>query len=366
MKQFVKRCIRCGLALAISLPIFFLPLPGAAQSREKVILDSDMVDLFDDGVAMMMLAESPNIDLKGVSIVFGNTWTETGTASAIRQLEGIGRTDIPVYMGVNEPVNKERFKKMKEEKRLYGQNFDSHLGAAGYEKPKSWQAAYRANYQAEPKMKPQKEKASDFIVRTINENPGEVTIVAIGSAANLAQALEKDPSIAPKVKRVVYMAGAFIVEGNVMPHAEFNVWIDPETAKKVYRAPWTEQVFLPLDVCNKEKMSYADYMELTGKIKNAWAKSMWDNYWAAPLYKADHNFSNYIWDVLAAAVVIDPSVVTEEATLPIDVNDQYGLGYGETLAFKGFGPEGTQKVRIVYTVNHQKLWPMVEKVFDKL
>lgn len=83
------------------------PLSAEAAAREKVILDADMVDLFDDGIAMMMLAESPKMDLKGVTIVIGNTWVETGTASAIRQLEGIGRTDIPVYMGVNETVRKD-------------------------------------------------------------------------------------------------------------------------------------------------------------------------------------------------------------------------------------------------------------------
>lgn len=91
------------------------PLSAEAAAREKVILDADMVDLFDDGIAMMMLAESPKMDLKGVTIVIGNTWVETGTASAIRQLEGIGRTDIPVYMGVNETVRKDRFANMKEE-----------------------------------------------------------------------------------------------------------------------------------------------------------------------------------------------------------------------------------------------------------
>ena len=70
-------------------------------------------------------------------------------------------------------------------------------------------------------MRPQKQ-AADFIIDTVKKHPGEVTIVAIGSAANLAVSLDKAPEIAPLAKRVVYMAGAFFCEGNVMPTLEFN------------------------------------------------------------------------------------------------------------------------------------------------
>ncbi len=68
-------------------------LGSAGAAKEKVILDTDMVMLYDDGVAMMMLANHPNIELLGVTIVPGNTWVSEGTAYALRQLEVIGRTD---------------------------------------------------------------------------------------------------------------------------------------------------------------------------------------------------------------------------------------------------------------------------------
>ena len=278
MKKITSLCGCLLLSMCMGVGAMTAPLSAEAAAREKVILDADMVDLFDDGIAMMMLAESPKMDLKGVTIVIGNTWVETGTASAIRQLEGIGRTDIPVYMGVNETVRKDRFANMKEEKRIYGRGHDSHLGAAGYPQPKSWQAEYRKNYNDEPVMNPQKEHAADFIIDTIKKHPGEVTIVAIGSGANLAAALDKAPEIAPLAKRVVYMAGAFFCEGNVMPTSEFNVWIDPETAKKAYRAPWKEQIFLPLDVCSKELMSHDDFKDLESRIKSDRFKAMWESH----------------------------------------------------------------------------------------
>ena len=75
-----------------------------AQKKEKVILDTDMVEVFDDGITMMMLANAPNIDLIGVTIVVGNTWVPEGTAYAIRQLEDIGKSHIPVVPGIRYPI----------------------------------------------------------------------------------------------------------------------------------------------------------------------------------------------------------------------------------------------------------------------
>ena len=93
-----------------------------AQAPEKipVILDADMVDLFDDGVALLILAKSPKVDLKGVTVVIGNSWVEDGVASTIRHLEGIGRTDIPVFAGNNTPTRPGRIENIKAEKKLWG------------------------------------------------------------------------------------------------------------------------------------------------------------------------------------------------------------------------------------------------------
>ncbi len=209
-------------------------------------------------------------------------------ASTIRHLEGIGRTDIPVFAGNNKPARPGRIENIKAEKKLWGRGHDSHLGAAGYPQPASWQETYRERYNSEPTVEPKAEDPSDFIIRTIKENPHKVTIVGIGTGGNIAKALEKDPSIAPLAKEIVYMAGAFL------------------------------------------------------------------------------QFENYIWDVLAASYVLDPSIVTEEVFMPVDVNDTYSLSYGETLAFAGPGPEGSQKAHIVQKINRKKVWKIVTDTFDKL
>lgn len=339
---------------------------GAAE-KQPVILDCDMVDWFDDGAAMLMLAKSSKVDLVGVTVVIGNTWVETGVASAVRQLEGIEAKNIPVFAGVNKLTNEKRFKNIDQETKLFGRGKDSHQGAAGYPEPASWQAAYKANYGEEPKYAPGKESAVDFIIRTVKARPHEVTIVAIGTGCNLATAVQKAPEIAPLVKRVVYMAGAFFQQGNVMPAAEFNVWLDPEAERTAFRAPFGEQIIVPLDACEKSHITWQKYFDMKKKVKSPLFQKMIKNHWMSAEFEQHKNpGDNYVWDVLAAALVIDPAIITEEVTMPVDVNAVFSPSYGQTLAYKGVGPEGTQKARIILTVDDKKLWNMIYGLCDKL
>jgi inosine-uridine nucleoside N-ribohydrolase len=359
MKQWKKVISACLLAAGI-LMTGQAAYAQAGKEAPPVILDTDMVDWLDDGAAMLMLAKSPRTDLIGVTVVLGNTWVETGTASAIRQLEAIGSKDIPVYMGVNEPIRKDRFKTIADEPKKFGRGKDSHNGAAGYPEPASWQAEYRTRYGAEPQLAPEKESAPDFIIKTVKARPNEVTIVAIGSGANLAAAVKKDPSIAPLVKRVIYMGGNFFQQGNVMPYAEFNVWIDPEAEKTAFRAPFGEQVIVPLDACEKIHITRDRYFSIKEMMKNPVMKDLLKKHWMTPFFEENKPLAdNYVWDVLSAAIAIDPSVITEEVTYPVDVIDQYGPAYGTTMAYKGVGPEGTQKARIILSVDENKIWNML-------
>ena len=91
---------------AVLLPI---ALASAAGAKEKVILDSDMVMLYDDGVAMMMLANHLDVEVLGVTVVPGNTWISEGAAYALRQLEMLDCPDIPVALGIRYPLRPGRY-----------------------------------------------------------------------------------------------------------------------------------------------------------------------------------------------------------------------------------------------------------------
>lgn len=96
--------------------------PPSAVAQERVILDADMGVLNDDAVALFMLLNTPTVEVLGVTIVPGNSWMENGTAAALRQLELIGRLDVPVFMGVREPLMGSRQPWLEAEERLWGRS----------------------------------------------------------------------------------------------------------------------------------------------------------------------------------------------------------------------------------------------------
>ena len=352
--------------ICLLMATLFLPLSrGQAQDRELVLLDTDMVELFDDGVAMMMLAEAPNIKLIGVTTSTGNSWAKDGAVSAIRQLEGIDMKDVPVAIGDTPDKIRKRLKNLKKERDKFGGGFDLYIGAAAYQEPEvDWIDIYKSKYGHTPLMKPVAENAVDFMIRLIKENPEEVTIVEIGPQTNLAAAIKKAPEIIPLIKRVVYMGGAFFQNGNVTPAAEFNIWFDPEAAKKVIRAPFREVVIVPLDACEKIHLTRAEFNKLCQKIKSPIFSDMVEN-----MTKRRDIFAGsdrtFIWDILAAAVTIDHSIVNESIIMPVDINDVYSPSYGETLAYRR-APQGARSARLILKVDQEKIENMLEDLFSKM
>ena len=158
----------------LALAVLLLSFPACAEScpkeKELVILDTDMVELYDDGIAMLMLTASPEIELLGVTVVAGNTWVEEGAAYALRQLEGAGHAaSVPVAMGKNAPLREGRLGNMKKERELFGFGRDDWQGAGGYARPESWRAVYRGTYKAEPKFAPIEQHAVDFIIEQVKK-----------------------------------------------------------------------------------------------------------------------------------------------------------------------------------------------------
>ncbi|MDD3738663.1 MAG: nucleoside hydrolase [Lentimicrobiaceae bacterium] len=347
------------LLIPLLCTMLLLNISAQAQKKEKVILDTDMVEVFDDGITMMMLAKAPNIDLLGATIVVGNTWVNEGIAYAIRQLEAIGRTDIPVVPGIRQPIYPSRFETIKNERILFGIG-DAYVGAAGYPEPKSWQSVYLQKYGTEPKVKPLEMKAVNFIIEQVKKNPNEITIIAIGTCVNLATAVRIAPEIVPLIKRVIYMGGSFFKPGNTTPTAEFNWWLDPEAAKMCLRTPFKEQIIVGLDVCEKMPFRKDKYEEIISITKNPELVNMFNRNFLKTLYIENPDYVHYIWDVIAGAIMIDPTLITEEVTRYVDVNSQFGFSYGQSVAFEHNQPIGTQQARIILTVDSDRLWKMVE------
>lgn len=281
----------------------------------KMILDVDTG--IDDSMALLYALKSENIRLEGLTTVFGNVSAEQATKNTLSvvELSGVGY-DVPVSMGATGPLFGE-----------WGGTVDFIHGSNGV-----------GNYVLpEPKLKATGEFAPDFIVRKLNEMPGEITLVFVGRMTNLAIALAKDPSIASKAKRLVLMGGALRVPGNATPVSEANIWGDPEAAHRVFESgiPIT---MVDLDVTMRAELRDEDvkrFKELAaGPAKEPlvrFVEAILKYYFHA--YETHNGFKGKIpmHDPLAVAVAEDPSLVsTEEHYVMIETKGS--LSYGATLA----------------------------------
>jgi purine nucleosidase len=199
----------------------------------KVIFDTDPG--VDDAMALLFLHRHPEIDLIGITTVFGNASVETTTRNALflkREwgiaapvAKGEGKTWDPMRNPVDWPVL------------IHG-----HDGLGNIDVPETIDLPVDGR------------PAHRFIIDTVRANPGEVTLVAVGRMSNLAYALKEDPDIAGLVKQVIIMGGAFDVPGNITPAAEANIHGDPEAADVVMTAPW-KVVVVGLDVTMQTVMT---------------------------------------------------------------------------------------------------------------
>lgn len=336
--------------------------PAGAQQR--VIVDADMGILNDDAVALFMLLNSPAVDVLGVTIVPGNTWAENGTAYALRQLELVGRSDVPVFIGVREPLMGSRQAWLDAEERLWGRS--EYLGAYARPRPESHTALDREPPIGYATTKPADEHAVDFIVRAVKAHPGEVTIFALGPPTNLALAIRKHPEIIPLVKAVYYMGGAIDVPGNTTPAAEFNWWFDPEATRITLRAPFREQVLVPIDIAERVYYTKAEYDRIVAGQETPITRLYRQLH--GPRFEKDPAGRSYVWDALTTAIFLQPSIATKLEDRFVDIDVTYGPNYGRSIGYhetrrRSFAnptdfPAGTQKVKVLYDIDRKAFWDL--------
>ena len=180
----------------------------------KLIIDTDPG--IDDAMAIVFAGLHADIELVGLTSVFGNVSIEKTTRNALRLAEILG-LDIPVAEGAAVPM-------------IMEPNEDSSYvhGQEGF-----------GDIPAEtPIGTPDPRSAAQFIVDTIHAHPGEIVLCPVGPLTNIADALKLDPTITKAVKSVVIMGGSLHAGGNVTPHAEANIWNDPDAADVVFAADW--------------------------------------------------------------------------------------------------------------------------------
>ncbi|MCA0458524.1 MAG: nucleoside hydrolase [Chloroflexi bacterium] len=201
------------------------------MTPQKIIIDTDPG--IDDAMAIFFALNSPELELIGLTTIFGNGFTDLTTTNALRLLEIAERPDIPVAVGAAQPVA-DRFDEP-------GSVVHGDDGQGNVHLPP-------------PTAKPVDQNAAAFIIEQVMRAPREVTLVPIGPLTNIALALHLEPRIATAVREVVIMGGNALVPGNITPAAEANIFHDPEAADTVFGTSWPVTM-VGLDVTQKTVMS---------------------------------------------------------------------------------------------------------------
>ena len=199
----------------------------------KIILDTDPG--VDDAMAFFFADAHPQLQIAGITTVFGNVAVEQASANALRLVE-IAGADCPVAPGEG--------RALAGPPRPYPHWVHGHDGFGDI----NWPA---------PARDLDRRPAVEFIIETIKASPGEITLVPVGPLTNIATALQRAPEIAGLVREVSIMGGAIHSPGNVTPLAEANVANDPEAADAVLAAGWKASL-IGLDVTMKAVISAAD------------------------------------------------------------------------------------------------------------
>jgi purine nucleosidase len=345
--------------------LFVAAGPCAAQAKRKVILDQDARGpATTDQQSMMMFLQSPQVETLGITVVSGDMWRDEEVAHTLRMLEIIGRTDVPVLPGAVYPLIN-NMKMIERWETLYGKV--NYQGAWNGHKPgmnmgEGLRGKYHEPYEVpplaegNPTTKASSEDAAHFIVRMVHKFPHEVTIYAAGPLTNLAQAISIDPQVPELAQELVVMGGSVtpVVPLNwaTENRREFNFWWDPEATHITLCAPWHKITVTTVDISVKTRMTKALIAEI--------AKSSS----AASQYLAKYADEEFMWDELAAATWLDPSVITQEETLYMDIDIGHGASYGNVLVWSpGFQPGlGEQLVHLPTELNREKF----EKMFVEL
>jgi inosine-uridine nucleoside N-ribohydrolase len=189
-----------------------------------------------------------------------------------------------------------------------------------------------------------------FLSRVVHEFPGQVTIIAAGPLTDIALTARLDPQFSSLAKELVFMGGSF----NPMPadnpfageyvnatRREFNMRFDPEAASIVLHEPWKKITEVPIDPTTKTFFK-PEYIRDVAKGRAPFAA-----------YLGQFGQSFPMWDELAVAVWLDPSIVTRAKTLLVDVDTSFTAGCGNTLSWgPGEGPGlGERPVNVVFEVD---------------
>jgi purine nucleosidase len=310
------------------------------MNKSLVYIDTD-VSLgtpgaeIDDGAALFMLLQCPEIEIAGIGTVFGNVPVNDAFNNLIRMLHLLGRQTLPATLGAGSPLSG---------------NLDWF---------REWQAGYAKTIPFE--NTPPQQSSTEFLIDLVHANPGQITILSIGPLTNLAKALVVSPDIARQVKRVIAMGGSF---GSPLQGPEFNIRCDPDAARTVFEADWP-LVLLGLELTRQIPFTRQDFLNLPTQQPavrlfreqaEGWINRVESMGW--------EKGGCSLHDAVAAAYLLRPDLFSGiTASIQVSPGGEYPKG---TTIFMPSG-KGSKTVEVITQVNIKQckelIWSFIDQSF---
>ncbi|WP_105205528.1 nucleoside hydrolase [Neobittarella massiliensis] len=268
-----------------------------------LIIDTDPGH--DDAFAIMLALSSDKLDVKAITTVCGNSTVENTTQNALNILTLLGRTDIPVAKGIGKPM-------LQPLDRSGGIKVHGESGLDG-------------PVFGPPACQPVEMHAVDLMAKIVRESEEKVTLAPLGPLCNIAAFILCYPELIQKIERISIMGGS-VFSGNVTPSAEYNIFVDPESAQVVFSSG-IPVIMHSIGSTGSARVSDDDiqvWRELGTNAGN-FAGELMDFY---KLSSKDRGFSSYnICDAHAVAYLIDPSIYeTFHTYVEVDLVGQFTRG----------------------------------------
>lgn len=266
------------LLMALSLTALrFAPAQSTAKPQQLVILDTDIGDDIDDAFALALVERSPELHLLGITTAFGDTTLRAQLT--LKFLDATGFGNVPVAAGVPTPPKTD------------------FTQTAYAQSPEALRETSKILHATGP----------DFILDQIRQNPGQITLIAIGPQTNLGAAIDEDPATFRKLKRIVMMGGSVDLgyEGHNYADPEWNILCDIPAAKKVF-ASGVPIFMMPLDSTllkfppQQLKTFFAQNTALTNEVHTLESQWRANSKWVTP--------TPTLFDPMAVAYTIDPAM----------------------------------------------------------
>jgi inosine-uridine nucleoside N-ribohydrolase len=313
----------------------------AACAADKIIVDTDCGFFGDDGSALTLVLRSPEkVQVAGITVVSGNVWAAESAGYLGEILGLLGRSEIKPRMGAQMPL--------------------IHTPAmAALESPLEFQGAFSGPAKIAPPSQP---NALDALAAIVQENPGQITLLALGPMTNVAMFLRLHPDLETTIRRIVFMGGNVRVPGNASAAAEFNFWFDPEAAQVVLRSRIPEKLMFPLDICNQAVLTKTRFDQIA-RVKTAITDRYRRDYgFRYPGFLVKPDATGFLWDELPAAWLLDAGCVTRSETAYLDIDTRFGKTYGATISMdRRLAPDATP-VRVMLDLDFPRMWDLYKRL----